>query len=139
MEAHRKKNHPTFKPCLNMESCSYGEQCHYSHEPQKKAYTCYQCGDEFNNRSEMMVHRKNYHEVEDCREFLKTAKCRYKERCWWAHPFEGEGFWDAPQTQTPPNKQAMPVKSVAKTTTKEDLMRHMMNVMTQFMNLQMNQ
>ena len=120
METHRKKSHPTYKPYLNMEACSYGVKCHFSHEPQKKAYRCYQCGEEFNTRSDMMVYRKNYHELEDCREFLKNAKCRYNENCWWAHPFEGEGFWDAPQTQTPPIrensqiKQALPGKSVEK-------------------------
>ena len=111
----------------------------YSHVPMTKAFRCFQCGDKFNTRSDMMIHRKEHHKVEDCREFLKDATCRYKERCWWAHPFETEGFWDAPQKQTPPNKQAIPVKSVVKTTIKEDLMRQMMNVMTQFMSLQMNQ
>ena len=128
-----------------MADCSYGTGCNYSHEPLKKAYRCYQCGEEFNTRSDMMVHRKNYHEVEDCREFLKDARCRYKERCWWAHPFQAEGFWDAPQSQTPPNisnqqkKQNIPVKSVERTTIKEDLMWQMINVMNKFMNMHMNQ
>ena len=143
METHRKENHPTFKPCLNMRDCSYGTRCHYSHIPMTKAYRCFQCGDEFSTRSDMMVHRKESHKVEDCREFLKNATCKYKERCWWSHPFEAEGFWDAHQKQTPPNKstqlkKTIPATSVEKITTKEDLMLQMMNVMNKFMNMKMN-
>ena len=120
MESHRRGNHPNYKPCINMFDCSYGTQCHYSHEPLKKAYRCYQCGDEFSTRSEMMFHSKHYHEVEDCREFLKNASCRYKERYWWNNPFGAKGVWDAPQKQTPPNKiriqpkHSVSVKSVEK-------------------------
>ena len=144
MESHRKKNHPTFKPCFNISDCSYGIRCHFSHIPMKKAYRCFQCGDEFNTRSDMMVHRKETHQVEDCREFLKDAKCRYKDRCWWAHPFESEGFWDASKKQTPPNKNTLlkivtPAQNVERGTMKEDMMIQMMNVMSKFMNMQMNQ
>ena len=77
-------------------NCSYGTECHYSHEPLKKAYRCYQCGEEFNTRSDMMMHRKNYHMVEDCREFLKDAIFRYRERCWWAPSLSGGGFLGCP-------------------------------------------
>ena len=56
MDKHRRKTHPSFKPCRNMSDCSYGTRCHYSHEPLKKAFRCYQCGEEFNNRGEMMIH-----------------------------------------------------------------------------------
>ena len=93
----------------------------------------------------MMVHRKKDHEVEDCRSFLKDGKCIHNERCWYSHPFEAEGFWDVPQNPTPPNRRSQtlakstPVKSVERTTKKEDLMMNMMNVMNQLMNLQMEQ
>ena len=35
-------------------NCSYGTECHYSHEPLKKAYRCYQCGEELNTRSDIL-------------------------------------------------------------------------------------
>ena len=144
LDKHRRKDHPSFKPCINMSDCSYGTGCHYSHEPLKKAFRCYQCGEEFNKSKEMMEHRKKDHEVEDCRSFLKDGKCRYKDTCWWAHPFEAEGFWDAPQSPTPPNRwnttqsQNIPVKNVERSTKKEELMMNMMNVMNQLMTQLMN-
>ena len=58
---------------------------------------------------------------------------------------QAEGFWDAKQKQTPPNvpnqqnRPNLPVKSVGKSTMKEDLMCQMMNVMNKLMNMQMNQ
>ena len=145
MDKHRRKTHPSFKPCRNISDCSYGKGCHYSHEPLKRAFRCYQCGEEFNTRREMMIHRKKDHVVEDCKSFLKDGNCRYKETCWWSHPFEAEGFWDTPQKPTPPNRrsqateQRTPVQSVRNISKKEDLMMNIMNVMTQLMNLQMGQ
>ena len=129
-----------------MSDCSYGTRCHYSHEPLKKAFRCFQCGEEFNNRGEMMIHRKKVHVAEDCKSFLKDGNCRYNERCWWSHPFEAEGFWGTTQTPTPPNRrnqateqQRTLVQSVEKITKKEDLMLKIMNVMNQLMNMQMGQ
>ena len=57
-DKHRNKEHPSFKPCLDIFDCTYGTRCNYSHEPLKKDFRCYQLGNEFNTRREMMQHRK---------------------------------------------------------------------------------
>ena len=107
LESHWTKNHPTFKPCRNMNDCSYGRKCMYSHEPMKKFFRCYQCGEEFNTRPYIMVDRKKEHEVDECRSFLEQGKCRYQDSCWWSHvnevdpTTEAEGFWETQKNQAP--------------------------------------
>ena len=69
---HRKDVHPTFKPCRNITQCQFQSECIYSHEPIPDGISrCFQCGDDFNTKHDMMMHRKsdNFEDIKTCKKF----------------------------------------------------------------------
>jgi DNA-directed RNA polymerase subunit RPC12/RpoP len=64
LSTHRMDVHRTFKPCREIASCQYQNGCYFSHTPVPLGKVrCYQCGEEFNSKNIMMVHRKIHGEV----------------------------------------------------------------------------
>ena len=70
MWEHRKQAHTTFKPCRNMPNCHHGDNCVYSHRHLNDGmFLCYQCGDEFTSKHNMMKHIKGKHTQKLCKSF----------------------------------------------------------------------
>ena len=102
---HKKSEHKTYQPCRNLQNCPWGEDCLYNHNPVKEnVFLCYQCGDEFETRHKMMIHRKTTHEGKVCRDFLK-GNCRFTP-CWYPHVENNQqGFQNSRQERAPPRPQ----------------------------------
>ena len=82
---HRKISHPTYKPCRNQTGCVFKSECIFSHDiTPEDMCRCYECGEYFQNKNDMMLHRKNAHEVKTCRKWLEK-KCQRGDQCWWDH------------------------------------------------------
>ena len=92
---HRKKEHlKTVAFCKNKGDCVFSnEKCWWNHDDQQdsksreETFKCYICGDTFQQRGEMMVHKKSKHKESTrfCNLFL-DAKCPFKDvSCWFRH------------------------------------------------------
>ena len=101
---HRRESHLTYKPCRNIDQCTFGIDCFYSHIPISEGlFRCFQCGDEFNTINEMMLHRKENHEgVKICKKFLEN-QCMKDNECWWLHN-NAVDFQKIPENLAPPGK-----------------------------------
>ena len=45
---------------------------------------CYECGEYFQSKKGMMLHRKNRHIVKTCKNWLEN-NCQRVDQCWWDH------------------------------------------------------
>ena len=73
-------------------NCPYtDEKCWWNHDEKfKENINCFICGETFDNKNEMMKHRKRKHSnlIKHCTEF-SLNKCRFKdEQCWFKHQTE---------------------------------------------------
>ena len=153
---HRKIKHVTYKPCRNMSNCTYGDNCFFSHIPLIKAFRCYQCGENFTAKNDMMKHRKRDHQnVKECQQFLSSGNCRFNNNCWWSHDNEvdmdtsennsaNEGFWETRRETEPPllrpPQQSPNMNSIIKNPMNNNLLIQIRNTMNQIMmNLHMVQ
>ena len=67
LEEHKQRTHKSFKPCKNLPNCSYGQECIFNHNKiNRDMFLCYECGIEEKTLSDLMIHRKNKHVVNDC-------------------------------------------------------------------------
>ena len=90
----RKSEHPNIvRPCKNFPNgaCNFNsESCYWSHdikENEASAFNCYICGKTFQNKVEVMKHRKTDHvsHVEPCNKFL-NGECPFQSNfCWFLH------------------------------------------------------
>ena len=106
MTKHRKETHYTFKPCKNLNVCVFKEECIFNHDPILEGlHRCFQCGNDFQTKNEMMIHRKNTHEgVKTCKNFVNN-KCRRDWECWWKHDNQSKqnlDFQQNPENLAPP-------------------------------------
>ena len=92
---HRKLKHiNTVRQCQNYQSgkCRFtSEKCWWRHDPvvteQSSTIKCFNCGESFTSKSEMMKHRKLAHRmtVSKCAKFLQN-KCPFMSTfCWFLH------------------------------------------------------
>ena len=93
---HRKLKHTgTVAYCSNYlkGSCIYSNKmCWWNHEAQPdfrsgNVFKCYDCGETFDERRKMMVHKKNSHNDSTrlCNLFI-DGKCMYNDdSCWYKH------------------------------------------------------
>ena len=91
---HRKSDHPNLvRPCKNYSNgaCNFNsESCYWSHESKENetsAFNCFICRKAFQNKVEVMKHRKTDHisHVEPCNKFL-TGECPFQSKfCWFLH------------------------------------------------------
>ena len=85
LSTHKADIHRTFKPCRDPVNCVYQSGCYFSHVPVTLGkFRCYQCGEEFNTRNVMMIHRKIHGGVKDCIDLVKN-QCTRGDHCWWNH------------------------------------------------------
>ena len=60
LSTHKADVHRTFKPCRDITNCRYQAGCYFSHVPVTVGKVrCFQCGEEFDTKHTMMIHRKN--------------------------------------------------------------------------------
>jgi hypothetical protein len=91
---HQKENHPSQSPCkYNLQNkCKFtAEVCWFKHtdssEGSSEVISCYNCGNIFRNKSEMMIHRKKVHitVIRVCSNF-KNNQCKFDDdKCWFLH------------------------------------------------------
>ena len=91
---HRRDNHPTNRPCrYDLENrCKHSaDVCWYRHknstnQSQTQANKCYDCNEEFRERNDLMMHKKNQHpdKCTDCEKYQKN-QCAHEELCWFLH------------------------------------------------------
>ena len=148
--AHRKQYHYSFKACININNCSFKDLCSFNHNPiTEGASICYQCGNEFLNINDLMVHKKNDHKKELCTKF-QIGKCT-KNPCWYTHemsqqtqaPKQTQGFWQVQSNPVPPTvgwQQQTPTK-LNNVTKKDPMMSQILEMMKlqQLQITQMNQ
>ena len=88
MVQHRQANHPTSKPCLNIDQCKFGIDCFYSHIPiPEGCFRCLQCGEEFETIDEWCSIGKPTMSkigVKICTKFMEN-KCTKGQEYWWLH------------------------------------------------------
>ena len=132
---HKSKEHKTYQTCKYFkESKCTMTRCRYYHKILKEGdCICFQCGDEFNNISAMMMHRKSKHGTKEC-----TGCDRTDVDCWFMHATRVEtspnrnkqkntprnitpnkhtapqGFWKVPQNVAP-SIPALDVEAIMKT------------------------
>ena len=74
LSTHKADVHKTFKPCRDPINCVYQAGCYFSHVPVTLGKVrCYQCGEEFNTKNVMMIHRKTHGGVKDCIDLIRNS------------------------------------------------------------------
>ena len=82
--------HPSYKPCRDFkEGKCKRTKCRYKHRIIKEGnYVCFQCGEDFSEKSVMMRHIKSKHQSSVCKKFLENyCDCidGPEEECWFRH------------------------------------------------------
>ena len=85
--------HTKYIPCRKFSSnssdnkCSWGEKCGYSHQVlESGTLVCWDCGNIFKGKNDLMIHRKNFHDVPICIKFKTNVGCdKPDEDCWYPH------------------------------------------------------
>ena len=101
LTTHRTDVHRTFKPCRDISNCQYQAGCFFSHVPTTLGKVrCYQCGEEYDTKNSMMIHRKIHGEVKECRRLINN-QCDRGDNCWWSHS-KGQQVFQKVQENLPP-------------------------------------
>ena len=117
---HIREEHKTFKPCLNINNCTFLPRCRFNHKVYPKGtQICYECEFTCKSLHELMRHRKNEHTVPMCRDFLKKNCGFSSEDCYHSHGNQSQqspvknmtkqtnqsqssGFWEYQTNMDPP-------------------------------------
>ena len=151
LHSHLLSSHKSYKPCNKMPNCS-GEECRFNHdEITEGVHLCYQCGNEFSSRSELMDHMRQEHTMPACKHYL-MGKCTFHEQCWYSHenkspgasnpvqqniatPQTNSGFWNPVTSKAPPlqnmNNQQQMIERMMQMN--QQMMKDMMTQMTKEM------
>ena len=95
--------------CLATHSTNIRHHCtrlfHNSHVPVPIGKVrCYQCGEEFDSKNTMMIHRKVHGGVKDCQRFINST-CDRGDHCWWNHQTTQQVFQQVKENLPPPIPQ----------------------------------
>ena len=102
LSTHKTDVHRTYKPCRDMANCVYQSGCYFSHVPITLGKVkCYQCGEEFNTKNVMMIHRKIHGGVKDCLDLIRN-QCSRGDHCWWNHTLTEQVFQQVKENLPPP-------------------------------------
>ena len=126
LATHRINEHKSYKPCKFMNKCRFKDNCPFSHTPIPEGKErCFQCGEEFSEKSHLMKHIKETHReaAKQCHDF---PNCSRGENCWYKH----EDFPQAWQRHQPPENRIR-----NRTEPNQD---QMMSILQQNMNILMN-
>ena len=115
MIEHRRMNHPSNKKCNKFPNCERGDRCLYKHEgeiesvqthtnnTQEGLMSCRSCSEQFSDKNDLMMHRKDKHlqEVKACKNIKAGLNClKGPINCWYIH--------DSPSASTLKNNMASP-------------------------------
>ena len=139
LRTHIKDNHTSFKPCRNNaeNNCKFGQDCIYNHEItiSDNEFICYECGNLFKNKWELIMHIKSEHSHIICRNFI-INRCKFNSgNCMYSHSEKGlpntnsSVFQLHPPNPEPPNidgdmKERAPI-------TMKSMNQMILNLMTQ--------
>ena len=141
MVRHRKISHPTFKPCRNQTGCVFKFECIYSHDITPEGMSrCYECGEYFQSKKGMMLHRKNRHIVKTCKNWLEN-NCQRVDQCWWDHKADQPNQTmnrDFQQTQENLAPPAVQQKQQQTQIQNQPTMNQLMNMIMENMNTMRN-
>ena len=102
---HKADTHKTFKPCRDPVNCVYQNGCYFSHVPVSTGKVrCFQCGEEFETKNTLMIHRKIHGAVRVCTK-LMNSQCDRGESCWWSHDMNKRVFQQVKENLPPPIQQ----------------------------------
>ena len=127
-----------------MLECS-GEGCRYNHnQVTPGAHLCYQCGDEFESKIELMNHMKSIHVMPVCKHY-KKGNCTFGGRCWYSHMVKDHN--NGAQSTQPKPKQTLDFPAlqvtkpppIQKMSNQQDLMNKMMQMNQKMMESMMSQ
>ena len=94
--------HRTFKPCRHSINCQYQAGCYFSHVPVTLGKVrCYHCGEGFETKNTMMIHRKIHGGVKECSRMINN-QCNRGETCWWSHSVNKQVFQKVTENLQPP-------------------------------------
>ena len=128
LSTHRTDVHRTFKPCRDPVNCQYQTGCYFSHIPVNMGKVrCYQCGEDFDTKNTMMIHRKIHGEVKQCRRMM-TNQCDRRENCWWSHETKDQVFQMVSENLQPPIQQ--PQMQMREQSPSNEMLVNMVKVMT---------
>ena len=111
LSTHKADVHRTFKPCRDITNCRYQAGCYFSHVPVTVGKVrCFQCGEEFDTKHTMMIHRKIHGVVKECIR-LTNNQCDRGDNCWWSHASSHQVFQQVEENLPPPiQKMQTPMK-----------------------------
>ena len=99
---HKKDAHKTFKPCRDPVNCVYQNGCYFSHVPVTIGkFRCFPCGEEFETKNTLMIHRKIHGEVRVCTKLI-SSQCDRGDSCWWSHNANNQVFQKVKENLPPP-------------------------------------
>ena len=102
LSTHRLDVHRSFKTCRDITNCQYQAGCFFSHVPVTLGKVrCFQCGEEFDSKHTMMIHRKIHGGVKQCIR-LTNNQCDRGDNCWWSHVSTNQVFQQVEQNLPPP-------------------------------------
>ena len=102
LSTHKRDVHKSFKPCRDIVNCRYQVGCYFSHIPITAGmFRCYQCGEEFNSKNTMMIHRKIHGGVRECSKFVNN-QCDRGDSCCWNHTVNNQVFQTVTENLPPP-------------------------------------
>ena len=102
LSTHRADVHKSFKPCRDITNCQYQSGCYFSHVPVTVGKVrCFQCGEEFDSKHNMMIHRKIRGGVKVCLK-LTNNQCDRGDSCWWSHTTSNQVFQKVEENLPPP-------------------------------------
>ena len=126
MTIHKKTQHFSHKPCQNFslsdqtKRCTYRQDCAFSHIPVPMGkHRCFECGQEFNSKGSMMIHRKaNHDKLIICKKFM-LGQCTRTNECWFSHTTPEntfrtttQGFQPRVEVWEPPARREERVKMI---------------------------
>ena len=153
LKKHIINTHKTYKPCRNLENCTFSP-CRYNHKEYPKGHqVCFECGEDFKTIHDMMRHRKITHKIVLCKMFLKKACDFSSEDCYFTHAAKSletpvkivenktnqakehiQGFWETQSNLAPPSKvpSNLPVPSQSEWIQMKNTLMHLNQMMARF-------
>ena len=139
LNTHIIDQHKSHKPCRNFatNSCEY-DICRFNHVILKeKERICFKCGDRMSNQALLIMHMKQAHISEPCKNFLAN-KCSFGTKCMFSHSASivrnvASAVTVPRASQNTPQRDFWPLLTTAQTNRPQEAM-NMNIVMNQMMN-----
>ena len=129
LSTHKADIHRTYKPCRDPINCVYQAGCYFSHVPVTTGkFRCFQCGDEFETKSTMMMHRRIHGGVKQCKN-QSINQCSRGNSCWWNHEVTDQVFQKVQENLPPPIQNREQMQQQTSQSNQNQFLLNMLNVM----------